>query len=126
MKVFYYKCKLTDKLTLQIWKSHNLDRNKKNKKFCSHFRTNIKRHMGFRNKRTFRLFQGQLERRPWISASDKGRNCCSDFLYSLSSVLPIILNVLIISLLQNKNSMAFSPKFVSSFRAIVSFMDLVY
>jgi hypothetical protein len=32
------------------------------------------------------------DERLWISASDRGRNCCHDIFYLFSSVLPIFLN----------------------------------
>jgi hypothetical protein len=54
--------------------------------------------MAFRSKRTFRLCRGHLEtlkprkkifkigfswmrERPWLSASDRGKNCSSDFVF---------------------------------------------
>jgi hypothetical protein len=40
----------------------NPDQNMKNEKFCSQFSTYFSRHVGFRSKRTFRLWWGQRER----------------------------------------------------------------
>jgi hypothetical protein len=87
-----YRNTLDNPVTLM---SDNPDRNIKNKENSVHsWTTYIKGHMWFRSKRTFRLSWGQLERlnirkklsrlasarwrRLWISASDRGKNCCSD------------------------------------------------
>jgi hypothetical protein len=85
-------------IRLQLtWMSDSPDRNMKNEKLCSQLSTYFKRHMAFRSKRAFRLCWGHLERlKPykkiskiglsWISASDRGRNCCSHiFLFIFTS-----------------------------------------
>jgi hypothetical protein len=79
--------------------------------------------MTFRSKRTFRLCSGQLERlkpcniarwasagwrRPWISASDRGTNCCSDFFF-ISATYIIKFSIYLFS------------KFSFSFRVILCF-----
>jgi hypothetical protein len=54
-------------------------------------------------------------RKPWISASDRGINCCSDiFFYLFSSALPILINFTFI---------CFQSFFFLSFRAIFCFIN---
>jgi hypothetical protein len=76
----------------------NPDKNMINKTFCLQLSMCFERHMGLRSKRTFGLCWGQLEKlKPrkkiyktglsWmkqtlISASDRGRNYCSDIFIS--------------------------------------------